>query len=207
MEVRAVAKFIRVQPRKVRLVAKEVKGKNAIQAANLLRFHPSKGAFVLRKVLVSAIHNASENHDLDAGTLKIREIRVDEGPVLKRIQPRAMGRANRIFKRMSHITVVVEDAETSEVVKAHGTVAKPRPSLAAKGKKKGKAASAQSAEPQATVTEEVVEDVTEEVTEPATQEATGGPEEATPVTASEAPEEEDSASPENSDESAEEEKN
>ena len=207
MEVRAVAKFIRVQPRKVRLVAKEVKGKNAIQAANLLRFHPSKGAFVLRKVLVSAIHNASENHDLDAGTLRIREIRVDEGPVLKRIQARAMGRANRIFKRMSHITVVVEDADAVEVVKAHGTAAKPRPSLAAKGKKKGKAASTQSTEPQATVTEEVTEEVTGEVTQPVAEEVTDGPEEATPVTESDAPEQEGSASPENSDESAEEEKN
>ena len=149
MEVRAVAKFVRVQPRKVRLIAKEVRGQGAIYAANHLRFHPSKGAFVLHKVLVSAISNAEANHGLDARTLKIREIRVDEGPTLKRIQARAMGRANRIFKRMSHITVVVEDVAPVAAPKVATTPEKPRPTLAVKGKK------AKKAEPKAEVVEEV----------------------------------------------------
>lgn len=158
MEVRAVAKFVRVQPRKVRLVAKEVKGQGAIYAANHLRFHPSKGAFVLHKVLVSAISNAEANHGLDARKLKIREIRVDEGPTLKRIQARAMGRANRIFKRMSHITVVVEDIEPTPVAKTATTPEKPRPTLAGKAKK------AKKVEAKAEVVEEVkTEEVVEEV--------------------------------------------
>jgi large subunit ribosomal protein L22 len=171
MEVRAVAKFVRVQPRKVRLVANEVKGKGAIYAANHLRFHPSKGAFVLHKVLVSAISNAVENNNLDARTLRIREIRIDEGPVLKRIQARAMGRANRIMKRMSHITVVVEDVEPVAAPQAATTPAKPRPTLAVKGKKAKKAAVAPVEEVKAeeVVTEEVVEEtVVEETTAEAT---------------------------------------
>lgn len=167
MEVRAVAKFVKVQPRKVRLIAKEVKGKGAIYAANHLRFHPSKGAFVLHKVLVSAISNAEANHGLDARTLKISEIRIDEGPVLKRIQARAMGRANRIYKRMSHITVVVEDVEPTPVVKTATTPAKPRPTLAVKGKK------AKKADVKAEVAEEVTEEVvTEEVEEVVTEATT-----------------------------------
>ncbi|MBX3114604.1 MAG: 50S ribosomal protein L22 [Fimbriimonadaceae bacterium] len=187
MEVRAVAKFVKVQPRKVRLVANEVRGKNAIQAANLLRFHPSKGAFVLHKVLVSAISNAEANHNLEAGSLKIAEIRVDEGPVLKRIQARAMGRANRIYKRMSHITVVVEDVEAVAVPKAHGTAAKPRPTLAVKtkGKKAAKAEAAPVAEVEE-VKEEVVEEVAaetpaEEVVEETTEETTAEATEGTPA--------------------------
>lgn len=191
MEVRAVAKFVKVQPRKVRLVANEVRGKNALHAANLLRFHPSKGAFVLHKVLMSAIANAEANNNLDAGSLKICEIRVDEGPVLKRIQARAMGRANRILKRMSHITVVVEDVEAVAVPKAHGTASKPRPILAVKtkgGKKAVKAEAAPAAEVEE-VKEEVVEEVTaetpaEEVVEETVEETTA---EATEETAEETP--------------------
>lgn len=168
MEVRAVAKFVRVQPRKVRLVANEVKGKPAIMAANLLRFHPSKGAFVLRKVLISAIFNAENTHGLDSSMLKIREIRVDEGPVLKRIQARAMGRANRIHKRMSHITVVVDEMEPVVAAKVATTPEKPRPKLAVAAKK-GKKAAAPVAEveelKEEVVTEEVVAEEVAEVTE------------------------------------------
>lgn len=163
MEVRAVAKFVRVQPLKVRQVAREVRGKNASQMVTSLRFHPSKGAFVLRKVLMSAMANAEENHGVDSRNLKIKEIRVDEGPKMKRIQARAMGRANRIFKRMSHITVVVEDYEPEAAVKPHGTQPKARPSLAVKAGKKSKAASKAKEE---VVTEEVVAEAeVEEVVE------------------------------------------
>lgn len=155
MEVRAVAKFVRVQPRKVRLVAREVRGAPAALAANKLRFHPSKGAKALHKVLVSAMANAQENHGVSPDMLRISNIAVDEGPHMKRMQARAMGRGNRILKKTSHITVTVEDYEGEQSVKPHGTKAKPRPTLAGKRGKKGSAPSAPEA-----VAAPVVEEVT-----------------------------------------------
>lgn len=140
MEVKAVAKFIRVQPRKVRIVAREIKGRPAIESAHLLKFHPSKGAFLLRKVLISAIANAQENHGLAGDALKISRINIDEGPTLKRISQRSMGRGNRINKKMSHITVVLEDYEPLGEMKPHGTKAKPRPKFEAPKKASKKAA-------------------------------------------------------------------
>jgi large subunit ribosomal protein L22 len=137
MEVRAIAKYVRVQPRKVRIVADEVRGKNASHTVSLLRYHPAKSAKALRKVLVSAIANAQENHGLSADSLRIAEIRVDEGPKMKRLQARAQGRGNRILKKTSHITVVVEDVEPAKKVKPHGTKAKPRPTFAAPAPKSG----------------------------------------------------------------------
>ena len=139
MEVRAVAKFVRVQPRKVRQIAREVRGKQAVRTADVLRFHPGKGARVLAKVIRSAVANAQENHGADPDTLRIREVQINEGPMLKRIHARAMGRANRIQKKMSHIIVVVEEADPQRAVKPHGTKAKPRPTFdkpKGKGKKK-----------------------------------------------------------------------
>jgi len=162
MEVRAIAKYVRVQPRKVRIIADEVRGKDANYTASLLRYHPSKGARALRKVLVSAMANAQENHGLSADGLRIAEIRVDEGPRLKRIQARAQGRANRIIKKTSHITVVVEDYEPAAKVKPHGTKAKPRPTFAApkSGGKKAKAAKPEKAvEPVEEQKTEAVEEV------------------------------------------------
>lgn len=129
MEVRAVAKYLRVQPRKVRIIADEIRGKNALYAAGLLRYHPSKGAKLLRKVLLSAVANAEENHGLSKEALKIATIMVDEGPRLKRIQARAMGRANRILKKTSHITVVVEEDARPKQTPAKGTKPKPRPTF------------------------------------------------------------------------------
>lgn len=130
MEVRAVAKFVRVKPLMVRQVAREVRGKSAIEMVNVLQFQPGKGAFHLRKVLVSAIANAENNHDMDASSLRICEIKVDEGPKLKRMQARAMGRGNRILKRTAHITVVVADDAVDTTKPTRGKNAKPRPSLA-----------------------------------------------------------------------------
>lgn len=137
MEVKALARGVRVQPRKVRIIAAEVRGKSATHAVHLLRYHSSKGARELRKVLMSAIANAQENNNLSPETLEIAAIVVDEGPRLKRLRARAMGRANRIIKKSSHITVVVKDVEPSALVKAHGTKAKARPKFGAppKGKK------------------------------------------------------------------------
>ncbi len=136
MEVKAVGKYMKVQPRKVRILADLVRGKNAHQAAELLRFHSSKGAKFLRKILISAMANANENNNLSVENLKITRIQIDEGPRLKRIQARAMGRAFRIVKKTSHITVVVEEGEPIGRIKPHGTKAKPRPTLAPSKKAK-----------------------------------------------------------------------
>jgi large subunit ribosomal protein L22 len=179
MEVRAIAKYIRVQPRKVRIIADEVRGANALHTVSLLRYHTSKSAFVLNKVLESAIANAQENHSLPPESLRIRAILVDEGPRLKRMQARAMGRGNRIIKKTSHITVVVEDYEVERPVRPHGTKPKPRPSFgpAHKGKKTAKPAAAPAAEVVAEepVVEEIIEtapEVVEEVAPEVTPEVT-----------------------------------
>jgi len=140
MEVRAIAKYVRVQPRKVRIIADEVRGKNALHTVSVLRYHTSKGAKALHQVLVSAMANAQENHGLSPETLKIATITVDEGPRLKRMQARAMGRGNQIIKKTSHITVVVEDYEVPKAVKPHGTKAKARPTFAAPTRRKAKGA-------------------------------------------------------------------
>lgn len=132
MEVRATAKYLRVQPRKVRIIADEIRDKNAGHAAALLHHHTSKGAKYLRKVIINAVANAVENHGLAPETLKISTIMVDEGPRLKRMTAKAMGRGARILKKTSHITVVVEDAEPVAAVKPHGAKAKARPTFAAK---------------------------------------------------------------------------
>ncbi len=107
----AIAKFIRVPPRKARLVIDEVRGRYAQDALAFLRFIPNRAAGYISKVLTSAVANAANNHGLDPNLLKLVEARVDEGPRMKRVQPRAQGRAYRILKRMSHITVIVEESE------------------------------------------------------------------------------------------------
>ena len=151
MEVSATAKYVRVQPRKVRIVADEIKGMPAAFAIHKLRYHTSKGAFHLRRVLTSAIANAAENNNVGVDVLKIARIEVNEGARLKRIQARSMGRANRIVKKTSHITVVVEEYEPKAEVKPHGTKAKPRPTFGPVKATKKKA------EPKAAVeTEEVL---------------------------------------------------
>lgn len=107
----AVAKFLRVPPRKARLVADEIRGLYAQDALAFLGFVPNRAAAIIRKVLESAVANAVNNHNLDASRLKVVSARVDEGPRIKRIQPRAQGRVYRILHRMSHITLIVEEAE------------------------------------------------------------------------------------------------
>ena len=110
-QAQAIAKFIRVPPRKARLVIDAVRGKYAQDALAFLRFIPNRAAGYISKVLASAVANAANNHNLDPNLLKLVEARVDEGPRMKRVQPRAQGRAYRILKRMSHITVIVEESE------------------------------------------------------------------------------------------------
>jgi large subunit ribosomal protein L22 len=103
--VRAVAKYVRIAPRKARLVADEVRGKSYPEAVSILRFTNKKAAKMVGDVIDSAAANAENNHDADPDELFVREIRVDEGPTIKRYRARAMGRATMIRKRTSHITV------------------------------------------------------------------------------------------------------
>lgn len=109
MEAKALARQIRISPQKARLVADLVRGKSVEVAINTLRFMPKKGARILRKVIESAVANASQNEAIDVDTLYVKKIHVDGGPMMKRIRPRAMGRASRILKRSSHITVVLDE--------------------------------------------------------------------------------------------------
>ena len=109
MEAKAVARYIRISPQKARLVADVVRGLEVDKAITTLRFMPKKGARILRKVIESAVANASQSHEIDVDTLYVKTIYIDGGPTLKRIRPRAMGRASRILKRTSHITVVLDE--------------------------------------------------------------------------------------------------
>jgi large subunit ribosomal protein L22 len=106
--VKAVAKYIRVAPRKARLVADEIRGKSYPEARSLLAFTSKRAAKLVGEVLKSAAANAEHNTDVDADELKIKTIKVDEGPTIKRYRARAMGRATMIRKRTSHITVELE---------------------------------------------------------------------------------------------------
>ena len=110
MEVRAQARYMRVGPRKARYVVDMVRGRKAEDALNILKFTPRKAARIVHKVLSSAVANAEQRSDIDVDTLYIKRIFVDEGPTLKRWRPRAMGRATRILKRTSHITVILDEA-------------------------------------------------------------------------------------------------
>jgi large subunit ribosomal protein L22 len=109
MHTQAVLKFVRLSPQKGRLLADLVRGKKVDEALNTLKFSRQRAAGIIRKVLESAIANAENNNGADIDELRISEIFVDEGPVMKRIRPRAKGRADRIVKRTSHITVRVAD--------------------------------------------------------------------------------------------------
>jgi large subunit ribosomal protein L22 len=110
METKAVAKYIRISPQKARLVADVVRGQDVETAITTLRFMPKKAAQILRKVVESAVANAEQMETIDVDTLYVKEIQINGGPMLKRFRPRAMGRATRILKRTSHITVVVDEA-------------------------------------------------------------------------------------------------
>ena len=109
MQTQAVLKFVRLSPQKARLVADQVRGQKVDQALNLLKFSRNRASGILLKVLESAIANAENNNGADVDELKISEIFVDEGPTMKRIRPRAKGRADRILKRTSHVTIRVSD--------------------------------------------------------------------------------------------------
>ena len=114
MEARAQARYVRVTPMKARRVIDLIRGMQAGDAQDVLRFAPQAASEPVGKVLASAIANAANNHGMQARDLVIAQAFVDEGPTLKRIRPRAQGRAYRVGKRTSHITVVVSDGVVIE---------------------------------------------------------------------------------------------
>ena len=111
MEAKAVAKYVRVSPRKARMVVDLIRGKKVESAREILRFSDRAVAEVVEKVLNSAVANAEHNHHMSTRNLVVKATYVNEGPTLKRIRPRAKGSASRIRKRSSHITVIVAPRE------------------------------------------------------------------------------------------------
>ena len=109
MEVSASAKRLRISAQKVRLVADQIRGKPVADALDLLSFSNKKASVLMRKALESVVANAENNEGADIDELKVSAVYVNEGMTMKRIRPRAKGRADRIFKRSSHITVTVSD--------------------------------------------------------------------------------------------------
>ena len=109
MEAKAVAKYIRIAPRKIRVVMDLIRGKNIGEAFAILKYTPKVGADVIEKVLKSAVANAGHNNDMNVDNLFISAAYVDQGPTLKRIHPRSRGQAFKILKRSSHVTVVVKE--------------------------------------------------------------------------------------------------
>ncbi len=151
-EARAVAKFVRVTPRKARLVIDAIKGKRVAEAIATLRFVPNHAAELISKVLISAAANAQDGWGAGVEELKIVNILADGGPSLKRVKPRAQGRAYRILKRTSHLTVILTEAPAPARPQRTSTVpAKPK---AAKAPAKPKPETAPAAPVAQTVTEQ-----------------------------------------------------
>ena len=109
MEAKACAKHIRISPRKARQVVDLIRGKSVQEAYSILHFTPHKGSAIVTKVLKSAVANAEHNYDMDVENLVVSTAFVDQGPSIKRYKPRAMGRADGISKRTSHITIMVSE--------------------------------------------------------------------------------------------------
>lgn len=109
MEAKAVAKHIRIAPRKARVVIDLIRGKSVGEAVNILRFTPKVASRPIEKVIRSAVANAEHNYDMNTDDLYVAEARVDVGPTIKRYRPRAQGRIFPILKRSCHITVVVKE--------------------------------------------------------------------------------------------------
>ncbi len=120
METRAISRFVRISPRKVRQVVDLIRGKKIEEALAILRFSPQRATEAVTKAVKSAAANAENNHQMDRDELFVKACYVDQGPTLKRFKPRAMGRADVMRRRTSHITVVVGDKEVVEVKKKEG---------------------------------------------------------------------------------------
>ncbi len=113
MEVRAVSKYVRISPQKVRKVVDDLKGKPVESGLQKLTFMPQKAANILEKIIRSAVANADQNADIDVDMLVIRNITADQGPSLKRWKARARGRGTRVLKRTSHITVILAEENSA----------------------------------------------------------------------------------------------
>ncbi len=111
MEARAILKYARISPRKVKIVLDLIRNQDADKAMAILKFTPKAACEYLEKLLASAIANAQNNHDMDVSKLYVAECFVDPGPTLKRIRPKDHGRAHRILKRTSHVTLILRERE------------------------------------------------------------------------------------------------
>ncbi|KKM12667.1 50S ribosomal protein L22 [Clostridiales bacterium PH28_bin88] len=111
MEAKAIAKFVRISPSKVRQVVDLIRGKNVKDALAILKFTPKRASAAVEKVVKSAVANAEHNYEMNADDLYVAKVYVDQGPTWKRFKPRAMGRADLMRRRTSHITVVVSEKE------------------------------------------------------------------------------------------------
>ena len=114
-EAKAIAKYVRIAPRKVRIVMNLIRGKDIADAFAILKFTPKRGATLIEKVLKSAVANAENNFDMDADKLFVSTCFVDQGPTIKRYHPRSRGQAFSILKHTSHITVIVSEKESDAV--------------------------------------------------------------------------------------------
>ncbi|MEA1965434.1 MAG: 50S ribosomal protein L22 [Candidatus Aerophobetes bacterium] len=109
MEVKAIAKYVRVSPFKIKEIADLIQGKQVEKARSILNFAVKKNALLVEKVLKSALSNAENNFGLTPNGLYVKKVLVDKGPTFKRIKPRARGRADLVRRRTSHITVILEE--------------------------------------------------------------------------------------------------
>ena len=114
MEAKAVAKYVRMSPSKLKPVTDLVRGKDLNEALTILKFTPGKGSELVEKVVMSAAANAENNHDMDPDNLYIAEIYTNQGPTMKRYRAGAQGRASMILKRSSHIGVTLREKEAAE---------------------------------------------------------------------------------------------
>lgn len=134
---RAKASYVRISPRKVKIVIDLIRNKSVGEALAILKHTPKAASEIVEKLLLSAMANAEANHGMDVEKLYVAEIFAGAGPILKRIQPRAQGRAFRIFKRTSHITIVLKEKEevaTVKVEQPEKKARKPRTKKAAQPK-------------------------------------------------------------------------
>ncbi len=111
MEARAIVRNVRMTPRKMKLICDLIRGKDAYTAMAIVENTPKAASEVMSKLLKSALANAENNHDMDGASLYVKEAHVAPGPVMKRVMPRAQGRAFRILKRTSHVTIVLAEKE------------------------------------------------------------------------------------------------
>lgn len=110
MEIKARTRMIRISPRKVRIIGDVIKKRNVNEAMGILTYMPQKASSILKKLLDSAIANARQKKYVDVDNLYVKNVMVDGGPVMKRFLPRAMGRATKIRKRTSHITMILDES-------------------------------------------------------------------------------------------------